>query len=163
MNNILLENFNQTLESVKKDHHAGQVSFNVHLDWDKGTKNKAVIRDFLPLTIDEPVDFGGSNEGPNPVEYLLAGAAGCFAIGFEIFASRQDVKLEQLSIDIEGNLDLATFFGFVDGERGITQPVIKLKVMADAPREKIKKIAEQALEASVVLNSLKAKVELLLE
>lgn len=73
MNNIVLDAINQTEKTVTKDPSLGMTKFNAHLDWEDGTKNNALIRDFSPLVIDEPDLFGGTNKGPNPVEYMLAG------------------------------------------------------------------------------------------
>jgi uncharacterized OsmC-like protein len=68
-----------------------------------------------------------------------------------------------VSTDIEAEVDFAVFFGIKDGERGITNPTIKLQVVSSASYEKIKEIANLALSASIVLNSLKAKVKLTVE
>ncbi|AVK49350.1 osmotically inducible protein OsmC [Clostridium sp. MF28] len=160
MNNIMLDAIIQTEKTVRKDPSSGMTKFNAHLDWEDGTKNNVFIRDFSPIVIDEPDSFGGTNKGPNPVEYILAGAASCFSITFEIFASQEGIKLEKVSVDIEADLDFAVFFGIKEGERGITSPTIKLNAVTSAPIEKVKEIATLALSASVVLNSLKAKVEL---
>jgi uncharacterized OsmC-like protein len=161
MNNISLDAINQLREGIEKDINSGAIKLNAHLDWEDGTKNNVVIRDFSPIVIDEPELLGGTNKGPNPVEYLLSGAAACFSISFEIFASQQGIKLEKVSTDIEADVDFAVFFGIKDGERGITNPTIKLHVVSSAPIEKIKEIANLALSASVVLNSLKEKVKLI--
>ena len=32
------------------------------------------------VVVDEPVQLGGSDAGPNPVEYILAGYAGCLTV-----------------------------------------------------------------------------------
>jgi len=163
MNNIVLDAINQTKKTVIEDPSLGMTKFNAHLDWEDGTKNNVLIRDFSPLVIDEPDVLGGTNKGPNPVEYILAGAISCFSISFEIFASKQDIKLEKVSVYIESDVDLAVFFGIKEGERGIINPTIKLNTVTSAPIEKVKEIANLALSASVVLNSLKSKVELIVE
>lgn len=40
------------------------------------TKATIEVRDF-ELVVDEPEDMGGTDEGPNPLEYLLASQSGC--------------------------------------------------------------------------------------
>ena len=32
------------------------------------------------VVVDEPADLGGTDAGPNPVEYVLAGYAGCLNV-----------------------------------------------------------------------------------
>jgi uncharacterized OsmC-like protein len=163
MNNISLNAINKLAEGIEKDINSGVIKLNAHLDWKDGTKNSITVRDFAPIVTDEPDFLGGTNTAPNPIEYLLAGAAACFSTTFEIFASQQDIKLEKVSTDIETDLDLAIFFGVKDGERGITNLTINLNVVSSAPIEKIEEIANSACSASMVLNSLKAKVKLTVE
>lgn len=160
MNNITLNAIEQFSEGIEKNINSGVIKLNAHLNWEDGTKNKVVIRDFSPIVTDEPEFLGGTNKAPNPIEYLLSGAAACFSTTFEIFASQQGIKLEKVSTDIEADIDLAIFFGIKDGERGITDLTINLSVISSASSEKIEEIANRACLASIVLNSLKAKVKL---
>ena len=62
------------------------------------------IRDFAPLTLDEPQELGGMNKGPNPVEYLMTGIAGCFSIGIVIGASLEGVTIQDLKTEVDANL-----------------------------------------------------------
>jgi putative redox protein len=41
------------------------------------------------LTIDEPIDKGGEDQGPSPQEILAASLAACTAITMEMYASRK--------------------------------------------------------------------------
>jgi len=43
------------------------------------TKIIAKVGDF-EIIVDEPSELGGTNEGPNPGEYLLIALAGCLSI-----------------------------------------------------------------------------------
>lgn len=162
-NKIELKNIEETKKFIQQDISNGLTSLNAHLDWVDGTHNKVTINEFAPLEIDEPIEFGGKNFAPNPVEYILTGAVGCFAISFEIFASEQGIILEKVSIDIDANVNLAVFLGLTEGEKGILNPVIKMKVSSSESLEEIQKIANKALLSSIVLNSLKASVELVVE
>ena len=36
------------------------------------------------LVVDEPNDLGGTDEAANPVEYILAGLAGCINVGWAL-------------------------------------------------------------------------------
>lgn len=53
------------------------------------------------LTIDEPPDQGGNDEGPNPQELLAASLAGCTAITIEMYAKRKGWELEDLEVEAE--------------------------------------------------------------
>jgi putative redox protein len=54
-----------------------------------GTLRQAIrIRDHQ-LTIDEPTDKGGEDQGPSPQEILAASLAACTAITMEMYAKRK--------------------------------------------------------------------------
>ena len=53
---------------------------------------------------------------PNPQEYLLGGLAGCMAVTFIAGATLMGVRLESLSLAIDGELDLKGFLGINDDE-----------------------------------------------
>lgn len=54
-----------------------------------GSLRQAVrIRDHQ-LTIDEPIDMGGEDQGPSPQEILAAALAACTAITMEMYAKRK--------------------------------------------------------------------------
>ena len=63
------------------------------------------------LTVDEPQELGGTNEAPNPVEYILAGYAGCINVVAHIVAQELDFHLDDLKVDIDGYLNPNRLFG----------------------------------------------------
>lgn len=63
------------------------------------------------LVIDEPVELGGTDEAPNPVEYLLASYAGCINVVAHIVAKELKFQLKDLSINITGTLNPDRLFG----------------------------------------------------
>lgn len=61
---------------------------------------------------DEPESFGGTDQGPNPLEYLLGGYAACLNVVAHIVAREQNIQFDSLEILITGNdLDPAKFQG----------------------------------------------------
>ncbi len=63
------------------------------------------------MIIDEPEQMGGTNLGPTPIQVLLMALAGCLNVTAHEVAKQQDIPLNTLSIEIEGNLDACTFMG----------------------------------------------------
>lgn len=49
----------------------------------------------FPLVADEPVIYGGTNEGPSPYEYLLASLGACTAMTVQMYARRKGWPLEE--------------------------------------------------------------------
>lgn len=60
------------------------------------------------LTVDEPADSGGSDEGPSPLELLAAALAGCVAVTVEMYAARKGWDVPGLEVECD----------FTPGERG---------------------------------------------
>lgn len=49
----------------------------------------------FPLVADEPLEYGGSNEGPSPYEYLLVALGACTAMTVQMYARRKGWPLEE--------------------------------------------------------------------
>lgn len=73
--------------------------------------------------IDEPESLGGTDEGPNPVEYLLGSLGGCLSIVGHVVAAEMDLEVATLSIDLDGDLDPGKFLGNADEERAGFQTI----------------------------------------
>ena len=69
------------------------------------------------LIIDEPEDLGGSNKGPNPVEYILAGLAGCLNVVGHLVAKELDFEIKNLQIEVTGSLNPDNLFGLSNNQR----------------------------------------------
>ncbi|AFM05760.1 putative redox protein, regulator of disulfide bond formation [Bernardetia litoralis DSM 6794] len=89
-------------------------------------------RDF-ELTIDEPIDLGGTDEHPNPVEYILAGYAGCLNVVAHIVAKELNIELKKLEINVSGKLNPAKLLGQNTTERAGFQHIeVSLKPQTTA-------------------------------
>ena len=56
--------------------------------------------------VDEPIEVGGANKAPSPLEYLAGALASCTAITVKMYAERKDWQLEEVSVkvDFQGNI-----------------------------------------------------------
>jgi len=63
------------------------------------------------VIVDEPVDLGGTDDGPNPVEYILAGYAGCLNVVGHLVAREMKISINKLVIEMSGDLNPARFMG----------------------------------------------------
>lgn len=69
------------------------------------------------LIIDEPASLGGSDEGANPVEYLIGALAGCLNVVGHLVAKEMGIELGGIELDIEGDLNPLKFMGKSEAER----------------------------------------------
>lgn len=68
------------------------------------------------MVMDEPENLGGTNQGMNPVEGLLVSLGSCMVIVGAAFAKAQEIDLQDLWIETEGDLDTD---GFLKGKEGV--------------------------------------------
>ncbi|PKP40366.1 MAG: osmotically inducible protein C [Bacteroidetes bacterium HGW-Bacteroidetes-13] len=103
------------------------------------TQLNARTRDFNIL-VDEPESFGGRNEAPSPVEYILAGLAGCINVVAHLVADELQIKVSNLCIDVSGTLNTDKLLGKFTLERaGFLSIFVNIKAVTDASDEKLTK------------------------
>ncbi len=86
------------------------LKFSVASQSEPAAKTAISVRGFK-FYVDEPQALGGTNFAPNPVEYILAGYAGCINVVAHIVAKELGISLNDLSINIQGNINPARLFG----------------------------------------------------
>lgn len=80
------------------------------------TKTIVKARGF-EMIIDEPEALGGTNEGPNPVEVVLAAFSGCINVMAHLIAQEMNFELRGVEIKMSGNLNPNRLFGKSFDER----------------------------------------------
>jgi uncharacterized OsmC-like protein len=118
--------------------------FAVSAESESETKTVVEARDF-EFVVDEPAALGGTNDGPNPVEYLIGAWAGCLNVVVHTVGEERGIDLENVAIHIEGDLDPRKFLGIDETARAGYQEVnVRIEVESDADEE-----ALEALGAAV--------------
>lgn len=92
------------------------LTFRVNGVSESPTKFVAHARSFS-IVVDEPPTLGGTDQGANPVEYLLASYAGCLNVMGHLIAGELGFKLDSLEIEIAGTLNSDRLFGTSFTER----------------------------------------------
>jgi len=102
-------------------------------DWKGGWLCHVAVGDFT-ITVDEPESVvGGTNQGPQPTDLLLASVASCFALALAHAARKRSVPLHHLSVDVTGVYDGPRFESIrVDAEVGCEEHELdRLLTMAE--------------------------------
>ena len=116
--------------------------FSVHAESENPTKTKVTARNFT-MIVDEPPNLGGTDDGANPVEYILAALAGCLNVVGKMVAKEMGFEIKSLSFDIEGELNPAGFMGKAKDVRpGYQAITVKVDVDSNADEEQLKKWLE---------------------
>jgi uncharacterized OsmC-like protein len=113
------------------------------------------------FVVDEPPALGGTDHGANPVEYLLAGFAGCLNVVAHLVAREQGIHLRSLQISVEGDINPARLLGLSDQERAGFQSLrILLTPDTDATPEALLKWLETVESRCPVRDNLANKTPL---
>lgn len=83
-------------------------------------------------------------EGPSPIEYLLAGFAGCINAVGKLVANDLDIHLKSLQVEISAALDTDKYNGIpTDIRAGFSQINVVVKPTSDASPEALQQWIEQ--------------------
>ncbi|MFZ4726951.1 MAG: OsmC family protein [Paludibacter sp.] len=100
------------------------------------TKYQGYARNF-ELIVDEPEMLGGEDSAANPVEYLLAGYAGCLNVVFGIVAKELAIEIQSLKINIDGDINPEKFLGISNDERaGFKSLNVGISLITNSDKEK---------------------------
>jgi uncharacterized OsmC-like protein len=67
------------------------------------------------VAVDEPKSVGGTGVAANPIQLALAALGSCQAITYRYWADILGLRLDVVTVRVEGDVDLRGFFGFDPG------------------------------------------------
>jgi len=108
--------FIDTRAALASEGAQATTQFSVTSTGKDGLHRAVNIRGFC-VEVDEPPALGGNDRAPNPVEYALAALATCQEITYRLHADALGIPLDDVSVKLEGELDLRGFFGASSGVR----------------------------------------------
>lgn len=120
--------------------------FAVSAESESETKTTVEARDF-EFVVDEPSSLGGTDDGPNPVEYLLGAWAGCLNVVAHTVGEERGIDLESVAIAIEGDLDPRKFLGVDENVRAGYQEIdVRIEVESDADEDALEALGAEIEE-----------------
>ena len=108
--------FSDTRSALASEDAQATVRFCVASRGRNGLHRTVSIREFS-VDVDEPPALGGNDKAPNPVEYALAALATCQEITYRLHADALGIPLDDVSVRLEGEIDLRGFFGAASSVR----------------------------------------------
>lgn len=167
VNGVNVTRLFETIDSIKENKEIAKFNFRAQNKWINGTENHTTVNEFYgackthtrskPHTFvkDEPQLLLGEDKGANPVEYLLAGLAGCITTSLICHAAARGIKIDSVESFLEGDIDLQGLLQ-VDksvnpGYQGIN---ISFKIESDASEEMLQELIELAKNVSPVGNTI---------
>ncbi|MCY4371704.1 MAG: OsmC family protein [bacterium] len=149
--------------AVAEDPDKGQTEWQATVNWTGAFRSEASIRDFDPIPSDEPAGLGGTDTAPNPVEQVLAALGNCLAVGYAANATAVGVEINDLRIELSGDVDLQTFLGLKPGHAGYGGLSVKVHLDSDATDEQLAALHDKVVNSSPVGHTLSNPVPLNIE
>ncbi len=110
------------------------------------------------FTISEPAHVGGQNCAPTPLEFLLAGAVGCYAAVFAFYAAKLGVSYDSFEAVARTDFDVRGHM-IADAPKSAFQKVtISVSIVSDAPEDKLREIERLAFEGCPGVSTLREPV-----
>ncbi len=96
------------------------------------------------LYTDQPIAMGGTNTGPNPLQYLLVSLTGCILSVGRIIANQKRIELRGMAASVEGDIDVDVLMGRTsDGCAGFSSMKVAVSIDADMTDEEKKAFIEE--------------------
>ena len=163
LNQVDLEAVGALGAAVAADPANGATTWAASVAWKGAFRTEATIRHFDPLPSDEPARLGGTDTAPNPVEQVLAALGNCLAVGYAANASTAGIRIDDLTIDIAGDIDLTTFLGIADGNAGFGSINALVTLHTDADDDAVAELHRTVVGTSPVGHTLNRAVPLTVE
>jgi len=94
--------------------------------------------------VDQPPAMGGTDKGPTPLDYVFISLAGCLITVAKIVANQKRIVLHDVSVEVEGELNLEVLRGQDDKDRaGFKSFKVAMKVDADLSKEEKQAFIEE--------------------
>jgi uncharacterized OsmC-like protein len=141
----------ETIDAIRENPALGQTRWAVRSAWVGGTRadhhvsgfeigSRPVERSFV-IRSDEPHELCGTNQFPNPQEYLLAALNACMMVGYAAVAATMGITLRSLEVRTTGDIDLRGFLGIDGGvPPGYTSLSQEVRIASDATRERLQEL-----------------------
>lgn len=171
INGVNVDRLVATINAITENPELGMFEFRAKSKWVNGGHYMSEIRDFYGagkedahsdtfiLHGDEPDILLGDDNGPNPVEFVLHGLAGCLSTTFVYYAAAQGIKIDAITYTLEGDLDVRGLLGISKDVRpGFQNIRVTFHVQSDTPMQKLKELVKLAQMRSPVFNTISEPV-----
>jgi uncharacterized OsmC-like protein len=172
MNGLNATQLFETVEHIKGQPDLAKFRFRARNQWINGTVNRSTIQGFFgagreddsrivpfEYTTSEPPILLGNNESANTGEFLLHALAGCVTTTAVLHATARGIKIESISTELEGDVDVQGVLGLDDSvPMGFSQIRMKMEISADCTAAELDELMDFARAHSPIFNSVSRPV-----
>ncbi len=162
-----------TIDAVKADAKVADFQFRARNQWQHCGQNSSVIQGFracgaedgsrsapFVLAADEPGVLLGTDQAPNPVEYVLHALAACVTTSIVYHAAARGIQIRALKSELRGDLDLRGFLGVDTSVRPGYQGIqMRIRADADAAPADLKALAQFSPVYDMIAKSVPVNLE----
>lgn len=152
----------KTAGLVADDAKNGKVVYKADVQWEGDVMCTARIRNFKPMTIDEPAAFGGGDTAVSPADLILAALGTCQGIMYSALASTMDIPLDEVNVKLKGNLDLRGLLGMGESEQippGFQDISYETTIRSPASEEDLKRLIQAVEKQCPILDTLERPIK----
>lgn len=148
------------IQGIQSNPEQADATFKAKSKLENGFLSNVKIRNF-EFVSDEPVELGGTNEGPNPVEYVLGAFAACQEIVIKAYATVLDIDVKAVHVEVDGNLDLHGFLNLSEERAGFKSVSYKTTIETnETDTEKLKTLEKLSVDRCPVLDIISNPVKI---
>lgn len=162
-NGFDLEELQGAANMLQERPTAGRVVFRSRHEWERKfavnghaeeiEQAGQVIRRSYSFRDDYPAELMGTDSGPAPVENLMAALGACVASTYASQAAVRGIEIEELTVDLEAELDLRGMFKLAPIRPGLSGVRAKVRVKSDADDGVLEELGRLTAQASPVYDS----------
>ncbi|HPD16937.1 MAG TPA: OsmC family protein [Planctomycetota bacterium] len=173
INGVDVTALGEKAEALRSDPGLGKSRFRITNRWLGCGRNRSTVAGFhalrqdipheqtFELEADEPPVLLGTDEGANPVEYLLHALASCLTTSLVYHAAVRGIHIEEVESTLEGDLDIRGFMGLApDVRKGYQNITVTFRVKSDAPAAKLRELANFSPVFDVVSHGTKVDLKI---
>ncbi len=173
INRVNIDQLFSTIDLLKEHPELAKFKFRATNKWLGGTHSRATVMDFygpgkedtsrapVSFDMDEPEVLLGTNQGSNPVEYLLVALSGCITTTIVAYASAKKILLRGVESRFEGDIDLRGFLNISqEVPVGYQEIRVYFKIDADISDEQKEELVHMGEQYSPVANTIKSQTPL---
>ncbi len=149
-----------TVDAIQSNPAMAKVKYSAETQWEEDMRCSGKVREFETMTIDEPAAFGGGDSAVSPADVLLVALGTCQEIMYVALASTMDIPLDEVKVEVKGDLDLRGLAG-MDPEipPGLLEMSYAVKIKSPAAVEDLKRLADVVENQCPLLDTITRSVK----
>jgi len=163
-NGVDVSALQDAVEAISDDPAAGMFTFRAATEWTDALKCVTTVDEFdhagetvssreFRIEGDEPEQILGERTAPNAVEVLLSALGSCLSVGYVAHAAAMGIDIDDLAIEMEGEIDLRGFLGIDEDVRpGYDTVHCLVSIDADASADELITLRETVESTSPLMD-----------